>query len=259
MSKSVSRVVLAVTAVAALGLVTACGGDSDGDKKSDKSAEKPAGKTAEKTPGAEQQAPPLSKAALEKAVLVKADVKKFDIEKMTDKEFTDGGSAKAAEAKCQPLAQLMGAQTAPAPKDSAYATFSSEGALLGSGKGTGAATGMIRVSAYAEAGAEQTISDLRGALAACTGGFKATDGTGQKADVAKVEPLTAPKLGDEAVSYTVTEAGKSDVGTVKFTIVRSGAHLSVLFGVDLANPTKPLLPDAVVSAQVAKLEKALKA
>ncbi|MEU5028356.1 hypothetical protein [Streptomyces milbemycinicus] len=254
MSKSVSRVVLAVTAVAALGLVTACGGDSDGDKKSDKSSEK----SAEKTPAAEQQAAPLPKAALEKAVVVKADIKGFEVEQMTDKEYSDGGSAKAADAKCQPLAQLMGAQTNPAPKDSAYATFSSAGALTG-GKGSGTATGMIRVSSYAEAGAEQTVSDLRGALAACTSGFKATDGSGEKADVAKVEPLTAPKLGDEAVSYTMTEAGTEDVGTVTFTIVRSGAHLSVFFGVDIANPTKPLLPDAVVSAQVAKLEKALKA
>ncbi|MGO4428957.1 hypothetical protein AB4Z54_62070, partial [Streptomyces sp. MCAF7] len=107
--------------------------------------------------------------------------------------------------------------------------------------------------------AEQTVSDLRGALEACAGGFKATDGSGAKADVAKVETLTAPKLGDEALSYTLAEAGTEDVGTVKFTIVRSGTHLSVFFGVDIANPTKPLLPDAVVSAQVAKLEKALKA
>ncbi|MDW6060677.1 hypothetical protein SAZ11_25075 [Streptomyces sp. FXJ1.4098] len=255
MSKSVSRVVLAVTAVAALGLVTACGGDSDGDKKSDKSSEK----SAEKTPAAEQQAAPLPKAALEKAVVVKADIKGFDVEKMTDKEYSDGGEAKAADAKCQPLAQLMGAQTNPAPKDSAYATFSSAGALTGSGKGTGTATGMIRLSSYAEAGAEQTVSDLRGALAACAGGFKATDGSGEKADVAKVETLTAPKLGDEALAYTLAEAGTEDVGTVKFTVVRSGTHLSVFFGVDIANPTKPLLPDAVVAAQVAKLEKALKA
>lgn len=251
MSKSVSRVVLAVTAVAALGLVTACGGDSDGDKKS--------GKSAEKTPAAEQQAAPLPKAALEKAVVVKADVKGFEVEKMTDKEYSDGGNAKAAEAKCQPLAQLMGAQTNPAPKDSAYATFSSAGALTGSGKGSGTATGFIRVSAYAEAGAEQTVSDLRGALAACAGGFKATDGSGEKADVAKVETLTAPKLGDEALAYTLAETGAEDIATVKFTIVRSGTHLSVFFGVDIENPTKPLLPDAVVSAQVAKLEKALKA
>ncbi|MES4904582.1 MULTISPECIES: hypothetical protein [unclassified Streptomyces] len=255
MSKSVSRVVLAVTAVAALGLVTACGGDSDGDKKSDKSSEKPA----EKTPAAEQQAAPLPKAALEKAVVVKADVKGFEIEKMTDKEYSDGGDAKAADAKCQPLAQLMGAKTDPVPKASAYATFSSAGALSGTGKGTGTATGFIRVSAYAEAGAEQTVSDLRGALTACAGGFKATDGSGEKADVSKVESLTAPKLGDEALAYTMTEAGKKDVATVKFTVVRSGAHLSVFFGVDIANPTKALLPDAVVSAQVAKLEKALKA
>ena len=248
-SKSVSRVVLAVTAVAALGLVTACG-DSDGDKKSDKSAEK--------TPAAERQAAPLPKAALEKALVVKADIKGFEVEKMTDKEYSDGGEAKAADAKCQPLAQLMGAQTNPAPKDSAYATFSAAGVLTGSGKG-GTATGMIRLSSYAEAGAEQTVSDLRGALAACAGGFKATDGSGEKADVAKVETLTAPKLGDEALSYTLAEAGTKDVGTVSFTVVRSGTHLSVFFGVDIANPTKPLLPDAVVSAQVAKLEKALKA
>jgi hypothetical protein len=254
-SKSVSRVVLAVTAVAALGLVTACGGDSDGDKKSDKTSEK----SAEKTPGADQQAAPLSKAALEKAVLVKADIKGFEIEKMTEKEFTEGGEAKAAKAECQPVAQLMGAKTDPAPKASAYVTFASAGALGSEDKAPSGGTGMIRVSSYADSGAEQTLKDLKGALGACAGGFAATDGTGEKADVSKVEPLTAPKLGDEALAFTITDADKKDGGTVKFNIVRSGAHVSVFFGVDLMNPDKPVLPEAVVSAQVAKLEKALKA
>ncbi|MDX3226452.1 hypothetical protein [Streptomyces sp. ME19-01-6] len=255
MSKSVSRVVLAVTAVAALGLVTACGGDSDEDKKSGKSAEQ----TVEKTPGADKQAAPLSKAALEKAVLAKADVKGFEIEKMTEKEFTDGGEAKAAKAECQPVAQLMGAKTAPAPKASAYVTFASAGALGTEDKAPSGGTGMIRLSSYADSGAEQTLKDLKGAIEACAGGFAATDGTGTKADVAKVESLTAPKLGDEALAFTITDADKKDGGTVKFTVVRSGAHVSVLFGVDLMNPAKPVLPDAVVSAQITKLEKALKA
>ncbi|MFD8869905.1 hypothetical protein ACFV1F_37200 [Streptomyces sp. NPDC059590] len=252
MSKSVSRVVLAVTAVAALGLVTACSGDSDGDKKSDKSSEQTAGKT----PGGDKAvAAPLAKADLEKAVIVKADVKGFEVEKMTDKEYADGGAAKAAKAECQPLAQMMGAEQNPVPKASAYATFAS-GTPGGDDADLGL-TGMIRVSSYAEAGAEQTISDLRGALKACAGGFKATDGSGDKADVSKVETLTAPKLGDEALAYTVTD--KQEGAAVKFTVVRSGTHLSVFFGVNIANPAKSEIPEAVVSAQVAKLEKALKA
>ncbi|MEU0808813.1 hypothetical protein [Streptomyces sp. NPDC005970] len=252
MSKSVSRVVLAVTAVAALGLVTACSGDSDGDKKSDKSSEQ----TAEKKPGGDTAvAAPLAKADLEKAVIVKADVKGFEVEKMTDKEYADGGAAKAAKAECQPLAQMMGAEQNPVPKASAYATFAS-GTPGGDDADLGL-TGMIRVSSYAEAGAEQTISDLRGALTACAGGFKATDGSGDKADVSKVETLTAPKLGDEALAYTVTD--KQEGAAVKFTVVRSGTHLSVFFGVNIANPAKSEIPEAVVSAQVAKLEKALKA
>lgn len=246
-----SRVVLAVTAVAALGLVTACGGDSDGDKKSDKSSEQ----TAEKTPGGDKAvAAPLSKADLETAVIVKSDVKGFEVEKMTDKEYADGGKAKAAKAECQPLAQMMGAEQNPAPKASAYATFAS-GTPGGDDADLGL-TGMIRVSSYAEAGAEQTMSDLRGALKACAGGFKATDGSGDKADVSKVATLTAPKAGDEALAYTVTD--KQEGAAVKFTIVRSGTHLSVFFGVNIANPAKSDIPEPVISAQIAKLEKALK-
>lgn len=251
MSKSVSRVVLAVTAVAALGLVTACGGDSDGDKKSDKSSEQ----TAEKTPGGDKAAAPLSKAALEKAVLVKADVKGFEIEKMTDKEYADSGEAKAVKAECQPLAQMMGAEQNPAPKASAYATFASVAPGAGDKEPSGV-TGMIRLSSYADSGAEKTMKDLQGALTACAGGFKATDGSGDKADVSKVETLTAPKLGDEAVAYTMTD--KQEGAMVKFTVVRSGAHLSVLFGVDIANPAKSDIPEPVISGQVTKLEKALK-
>lgn len=248
-----SRVVLAVTAVAALGLVTACSGDSDGDKKSDKSSEQ----TTEKTPGGDKAlAAPLSKADLDKAVIVKADVKGFEVEKMTDKEYADGGAAKAAKTECQPLAQMMGAEQNPVPKASAYATFAS-GAAAGGDDADLGLTGMIRVSSYAEAGAEQTISDLRGALKTCAGGFKATDGSGDKADISKVDTLTAPKLGDEALAYTVTD--KQEGAAVKFTVVRSGTHLSVFFGVNIANPAKSEIPEAVVSAQVAKLEKALKA
>ncbi|WP_240529032.1 hypothetical protein [Streptomyces antioxidans] len=253
----------AIAVVAALGLMTGCGSDS-GDGKAD--GAKQSG-SAEHSDGAKQgdgasqggeaassdpAAKPLSASALERAALTNGEVKGVKVQKMTDKEVSQGGSAKSQKAACQPLAALMGSHYDPAPKASVHRAFAT-----GLTKADVGSTGLIRISSYGPGGAERTVKDLREAATACRGGFPAKDGTGEKADVAKVTPLDAPKAGDEVVSFGLHDAGKEAV-VIKFTAVRTGPQVTVFFGVNVADPAKSEIPAALVDAQVAKVEKATK-
>ncbi|WP_413102713.1 hypothetical protein [Streptomyces sp. Inha503] len=250
-------VAAAIAVVAALGLMTGCGSDS-GDGKAD--GAKQAG-SAEQGDGASQgdeaassdpAAKPLSASALERAALTNGEVKGVEVQKMTDKEVSEGGSAKTGKAACQPMAALMGSKYDPAPKASvhrAYATNLTKAKVGG--------TGLIRISSYGPGDAERTVKDLREAVASCQGGFPAQDGTGGKADVEKVTPLDAPKAGDEALSFSLHDAGKQKA-VIKFTVVRTGPQVTVFFGVNIADPAKSEIPAAVVDAQMAKVEKATK-
>ncbi|QKV93239.1 hypothetical protein HUT19_16955 [Streptomyces sp. NA02950] len=242
--KSGTRVAVAAAAmVAALGLVTGCGGDGGSDSGDAKS--KGGGGKDEQSAAATS----LSAAQLERAAVTKADVKGFEIQKMSEKEFSDGGAAKAEKAECQPIASLMGSSFDPAPKASVYRTYAqAKGAKLGG-------SGMIRLSSYGDGDAERTVKDLRGAVSACGGGFAAKDGSGKKSDVARVTPSADPKLGDESLSFSLVDAGK-DKAVVEFAVARTGSQLSVFFGVNLTDPTKSDVPAELVKAQVAKVEKA---
>ncbi|AQA13414.1 MULTISPECIES: hypothetical protein [Streptomyces] len=240
----------AVAVVAALGLMTGCGSDS-GDGKAD--GAKQSGGAEQGDKAAASTAPagkPLSESALAKAALTNGEVKGLEVQKMTDKEVDEGGSAKSQKAQCQPLAALMGTRYDPAPEASvhrAYATDLTKARVGG--------TGLIRISSYGPGDAERTVKDLREAVTACQGGFPAEDGSGEKADVKKVTSLDAPKAGDEAVAFSLHDAGK-EKAVIKFTVVRTGAQVTVFFGVNIADPTKSEIPAELVSAQVAKVEKA---
>ena len=234
----------AIAAVAALGLMTGCGSDS-GDGKSD--GAKQDDKPASTAPAAK----PLSASALERAALTKGEVKGLEVQKMTDKEVSEGGSSKSAKADCQPLAALMGTRYDPAPKASVHRAYATD---LTKAKVGGA--GLIRISSYGPGDAERTVKDLREAVTACRGGLP---GRGRhqwaKADVTKVTPLDAPKRGDEAVAFSLHDAGKENA-VIKFTVVRTGPQVTVCFGVNIADPAKSEIPGALVDAQVAKVEKA---
>ncbi|MET7900277.1 hypothetical protein [Streptomyces sp. NPDC005336] len=249
MNKSGARraVLAAAAVITALGLTAGCGGDS-GDGKSDSA--KSGGKNGDKAASSAPAAQPLSASALQRAALAKGEVKGFEIQKMTEKEFSDGGEAKAAKPACQPLAALMGSRFDPAPKAGVYRMYAGSGSAAKVG-----GSGLFRVSSYGPGDAEKTVKDIRDAVTACQDGFEAKDGSGEKSDVAKVSSLDAPKLGDEAVAYSLLDGGK-EKAVIKFTVVRSGPQLTVFFGVNLADPTTSEIPQELLSAQVAKVEKA---
>jgi hypothetical protein len=62
-----------------------------------------------------------------------------------------------------------------------------------------------------------------------------------------------PSVGDEAVSFKVAGPGASDMSW--YTVVRSGATL-VVFDAAGPRPDGDTVPDDLVRAQVAKVEKA---
>ncbi|MFS7876175.1 hypothetical protein ACEYXF_22995 [Streptomyces asiaticus] len=251
----------AIAVVAALGLMTGCGSDS-GDGKADgakQAGSAQQGDGAKQDDGASQgdeaassdpDAKPLSASALERAALTKGEVKGVEVQKMTDKEVSEGGSAKTGKAACRPMAALMGSRYDPAPKASVHRAYATDltKAKVGS-------TGLIRISSYGPGDAERTVKDLRKAVVSCQGGFPAEDGSGGKADVKKVTPLDAPKAGDEAVSFSLHDAGK-EKAVIKFTVVRTGPQVTVFFGVNIADPAKSEIPAGLVDAQVAKVAKA---
>ncbi|WP_431042763.1 hypothetical protein ACQUSR_13115 [Streptomyces sp. P1-3] len=239
-NKSVARVVLAAAVAATLGTATACEDSKD---------EKPAGKGSQK-PAVTEAHKPLDKAGLEQATLAEADVKAkgYAIKEMSKAELAEGGSAKADKAACQPAVALLGTKFSPEPTDSVFRT-------LGKGdfKTKQSFSGMLRVSAYAPGGAEATIAGLKKAVEECEGGFTATDGTGEKQKFTAVTAQSAEKLGDEALAFDMSGDG------LKFSVkaVRSGAHVTVLMGLNMLDPMKSQVPQELVAAQVAKLEKAI--
>lgn len=236
MTSEARSVLTAAAVLAALGLVTGCGGS---DRKPDQKVAQREGASAE----------PLSASALERAALVKADLKGYGIGKMTEREFNGDKEAKALKPGCRPLAALMGTGFDPEPRTSVYRSYAAA-----SGKDAGV-SGIIRLSSYGPGDAEKTVKDLRKAVSACGGGFAATDGSGKRADVTKVTSLDAPAAGDEALAYSMVDDGK-DKAVIAFTVVRTGPQLTVMFGVNLTNPTQSAVPKTVVERQVRKVEAA---
>ncbi|QLH23474.1 hypothetical protein HYQ63_24995 [Streptomyces sp. Rer75] len=236
MTSGARSVLTAAAVLAALGLVTGCGGS---DRKPDQKVAQRDGAAAE----------PLSASALERAALVKADLKGYGIGKMTEREFNGDKEAEALKPGCQPLAALMGTGFDPAPRNSVYRSYAAA-----SGRDAGV-SGIIRLSSYGPGDAEKTVKDLRQAISACRGGFAATDGSGKRADVTKVTSLDAPAAGDEALAYSMVDGGK-DKAVIAFTVVRTGPQLTVMFGVNLTNPAQSAVPKTVVDRQVRKVEAA---
>ncbi|MDX2553928.1 hypothetical protein [Streptomyces stelliscabiei] len=242
MRSKVSRAVVAVSVAAALGLTAACGGGGDeskdaeakpsaaGDAKGGQDGQDGAGKAA------------LTEAQLKEAALAKGDVKGYKIADMPAEDMP-AVPVPANPAACQPLANMFNFTSDPQPKARAGRTVTSEDKLS-------ASVISLALAAHEEGDAEKVMADLRKATETCDGyehvGNKYTD----------VEARTAPKQGDEAVAYKL----KADIEGAKipmsFTVVRSGSTLIGFYSMNMLDADKAEVPDAIIDAQVAKLEKA---
>lgn len=278
---AVSRGVVAVSAVAVLGLTAACsgsggsgdGGGSGGDGKGEKSTNAGTSSVAAK---------------LEKAALASGDVRKYKVAK--ESEESEGskeskgpadsrGSADSGgrvnPAECRPLAEMLTAAAPPKSKAHVSRTLTSTDVA-------DTTTTEVVLFAYGQADAENTMDTLRTATkskkcATFGGGGGSGDGGGRR--YFGVRPQPAPVGGDEAVSYKLASRAGEFLDRDRVTVVRSGSTLIAFRASNVFDPESaqtdeedgaaglpekfrdgvtadPKVADAIVDAQLAKVAEA---
>ncbi|MEV5608260.1 hypothetical protein [Streptomyces sp. NPDC052225] len=238
MKSGLGRALAGVCVAAALAATAACGAGSadDAGKSADKSADKAAGKPAAKT-----EPKPLTKAELTQAALTKADAKGYRVGTTPDDEIPDV-SVPADPASCQALADMTLVGTEPDAKARVSRSLTSLTA-------TDATVLRVALLAHEESDAKKVVADLRTQSEKCASFEHA------EVEYAKVAPLKAPAAGDEAVSYSLIGKVDGDTVPATYTVVRSGSTLAVFYGANLLSPKKALIPQKIIDAQIAKVEK----
>ncbi|MFI9309874.1 hypothetical protein [Streptomyces triculaminicus] len=231
-----------VATAAVLGLVVACQGGGPGAEGGAGSAETVEGKDEPRVVGAREAG------RLGHVELGPGEVPGLVIERGSAVTAGHGRPDTDREA-CRPLVVALGSQPQPAPVASVVDTF----AAPAGGRGSQGLLGTIRVSAYEGDGASRTLGELREAAAECADGFGMTTGEGEPQRFEAVRVLGAPALGDEAMAYRLVNAAERAPSLV--TVVRSGSTLSMFFATNLADPGGVEIPERLVAAQVAKVER----
>ncbi|MEW2523438.1 hypothetical protein [Streptomyces sp. NPDC047071] len=290
MKSAVSRVVVAASVVATLGLTAACGGGDGGGRDGAKSSTEQAkpkgsgggesggtgaadgdGGSAGSSSGASDGSSGGggAPAKLTAASLAKGDVRGHDVtpRKPNKLEAAWAGAA-ASPAACAPLADLLTSATPPGAKGHVGRTVT--------GKSTrDLSTTDVELYAYDDEGAaERALADLRAATKAekC-----ATFRTGDLR-YSGVKALTAPDKGDEAVGYRLGVRQGEFVKRWTVTVVRKGSTLVSFAASSLYDPqsvarddesredggpdrptadradAQPKVPAVVMDAQLAKVK-----
>lgn len=282
---AVSRGVVAVSAVAVLGLTAACSGSggsgngggsgsggsgSGGDGKGETSTDAGASSVAAK---------------LEKAALASGDVKKYKVAKEPEGSKESKGPAdsrgsadsggRVNPAECRPLAEMLTAAAPPKSKAHVSRTLTSTDVA-------DTTTTEVVLFAYGQADAENTMDTLRTATkskkcATFGGGGGSGDGGGRR--YFGVRPQPAPVGGDEAVSYKLASRAGEFLDRDRVTVVRSGSTLIAFRASNVFDPESaqtdeedgaaglpekfrdgvtadPKVADAIVDAQLAKVAEA---
>lgn len=227
MKSAVSRVVVTVSVVAALGASAACSGSGDDDAKKPAKPRASAG------------------AVLEKAALAAGDVKGYKVEtpkKSEEAKGPDGGERLPAE--CAPLAAMLGSGLGSGP-----ASGSGSGSRSGSGGSVKAkayvdrvltstddadyTTTRVELASSTEADAKRAMADLRTASKSekCAA-FR----IGEQRYLG-VKALPAPEGGgDEVVSYKIAHRTGEFMVRDSVTVARSGSTLAVFDASNLYDP-----------------------
>ncbi|MCC9709192.1 hypothetical protein E4N62_30450 [Streptomyces sp. MNU76] len=243
MKSTMSRVAVAVSVVATLGLTAACGGGGDEDKAEKKPSAAGSASAAEDAKNGEDGAgkAALTAAQLKEAALAKGDVKGYKIADMPAEDMP-AETVPAQSAACQPLANMFYFTSDPQAKARAGRTVTSEDELS-------ASVISLALAAHEQDDAEKVMADLRRATESCDG----YEHVGNK--YSGIEALTAPDQGDEAVAYKVKGDIEGAEIPMSFTVVRSGSTLIGFYSMNMLDADKAEVPDAILDAQVAKVEK----
>ncbi|CAM5354947.1 Lipoprotein OS=Streptomyces alboniger OX=132473 GN=CP975_21375 PE=4 SV=1 [Streptomyces alboniger] len=240
MKTTVSRAIVAATVTVTLGLTAACGGEDSGDGKKPSEPAKSAGQKETSEPETREKGA-LSSADLEKAVLAKGDLKGYKVEKLSAADMPSQ-TVPADPADCQPFADMFMFAGNPQAEARVGRTMTGPDEL-------DATVISFALLAHEQADAEKVMAGLRTASEKC----KAYEHADSK--YRDVGALTAPKTGDEAVSYKVVGLIEGQKTPMSFTVVRSGSTLAAFYSINLLKPKEFGVPEKVVEAQVAKLEK----
>ena len=253
MKSRMSRAVVAVSVVATLGFTAACGGGGD-----EESAEgKPGGATATKaadeaktgTEGGEGGSAsgggqaPLTEAQLEKAAIVSGDIKNYKVTKTPEGDIP-AETVPAEPADCQAIADMFFFPSTPRAELRTARTLTATSDL------NATVVSLALLAHDEQSDAEKVIAGLRTASKSCTA-YEHTD-----YKYSGVKALTAPKQGDEAVSYKLKGSIEGTNVPMTFTIVRSGSTLAAFYAMNVLDADKAQVPADVIKAQLTKLEKA---
>ncbi|WP_338896489.1 hypothetical protein WBG99_13030 [Streptomyces sp. TG1A-60] len=242
MRSKISGAAVAVSVVAALGFTAACGGGSDEDTNAEPRPSAGATSAGDAQDGADMAGKAaLTEARLKKAALANGDIKGYEIEEKSAAEMPTE-SVPSDPADCQPLADMFFFTSNPKAEARTGRTLTDKSDLTGT-------VVTLALLAHGQSDAEKVVADLRTATEKCAEyeqvGNRYTD----------VEALTAPEQGDEAVSYKLKGAIEGTLVPMSFTVVRSGSTLAAFYAMNILDADKTLVPDAVLEAQLAKLEK----
>ncbi|WP_141753866.1 MULTISPECIES: hypothetical protein [Streptomyces] len=283
MKSAVSRVVVAVSVVAALGASAACSSGGDDGKK-------PAKPGASSGSGAGAQGGAAGRLA--KAALASGDVKGYEVETPDESEAGadagPGATGAASPAQCGPLVSVPGGGATAKTRAKAGADR-----VLTPRNDKDLTTTEVRLSAFAEKDAERIMADLRAASTAkkCADfhvgdlryvGIKPLPtpdkqgGSGKKGERGEQGEPGRSGAGDEAVSYQMAHRKGAYTRRETVTVVRTGGTLAVFTASNLYDPEgvqrdkeaakdgmegigtptadqDPKVAPAIVDAQLAKL------
>ncbi|MBH1935173.1 hypothetical protein I5Q34_12960 [Streptomyces sp. AV19] len=237
----------AVSVAVVLGLTLGCGGGRTDHEADGKSASGSAGGRAPE----EAAGPPKAEEDGPTARLRRAELEKTEVAGLVIEEAPPGTAGRGTPGsdlpECLPLANALGSEPDPKPLGSVVSTF----AGAGEDDDLEGLLGTIRVAEYRPGGAAATLGRLRSAAAACTGGFRMRTGEGESQVFDAVETVAAPKLGDEAAAFRLSNAVEEAPSLI--TVVRTGDVLSMFFATSLGDPERVRIPGQLVAAQVRKV------
>ncbi|WNI15847.1 sensor domain-containing protein [Actinacidiphila sp. ITFR-21] len=189
-------------------------------------------------------------AALTQALLTSSDVAHVQVLPSGSKSQLLGGPQKADPAACQPVVDQW--TTRPKHPRQVYA-----GALLtdtADQDRNAKAISLEVIASYKAGEAGSVLDELTAALRTCRSYKVTRAGTTSTFDVEPV-PATGAPLGDQQVTYTVSDPTKGAKGTVLVTVVRSGDATAAYETVRADHKTAALRP-AIPLKQAAKLKAA---
>ncbi|MFF6782013.1 hypothetical protein [Streptomyces sp. NPDC012510] len=241
MRSKMSRAAVAASVVAALGFTAACGGGGDEEKGAETKPSATASSSADGKAKDTAGTGALTEAQLKEAALAKGDVKGYAIADLPA-EGMSGDAVPAQPSACQPLANMFHSTSDPQAKARVGRTVTPEDELSGSAIS-------LALAAHEQSDAEKVMADLRKATENCT----EYEHVGSK--YSKIEALTAPGQGDEAVAYKMQGDIEGAEIPMSFTVVRSGSTLIGFHAMNMLDADKATVPAELVDAQVEKLAK----